>query len=73
MKATAKKELMAKTIEELLKDLRDLKAEIAKMSIEMTSGKIKNTNAIKDKKKIVARILTYLSQKKEAEEVKVSV
>ena len=43
------------------------------MSIEMTSGKIKNTNAIKDKKKIVARILTYLSQKKEMGEVKVSV
>ena len=73
MKAAAKKELMSKTIDELLKDLRDLKAEIAKMSIEMTSGKIKNTNAIKDKKKIIARIMTYLSQKKEMGEVKVSV
>lgn len=71
MKATEKKELMVKTIDELLKDLRDLKAEIAKTSIEMTSGKIKNTNVIKDKKKLVARILTYLSQKKEAEAVSV--
>jgi len=73
MKAAIKKELMAKTVEELVKDLRDLKAEIAKMSVEMTSGKIKNTNLIKDKKKIVARILTYLSQKKEIVEARVSV
>lgn len=65
MKVVAKKELMVKTVEELVKDLRDLKAEIAKMSVEMSSGKIKNTNVIKDKKKLVARILTYLSQKKE--------
>ena len=65
MKKEAKKELRTKTVDELTKELLDLRAEIAKLSIEMTTGKVTNTNELKKKKKDIARILTYLGEKKE--------
>lgn len=65
MKKEQKKELRAKTTDELIKDLRDLRAEVAKMKIEMKTGKITNTNALYRKKKDIARVLTYLNEKKE--------
>ena len=68
MKKEQKKELRAKTVEELIKELRDLRMEVAKMKIEMKTGKIENTNALYRKKKDIARVLTYLSEKKEVVE-----
>lgn len=68
MKKEQKKELRAKTVEELIKELRDLRMEVAKMKIEMKTGKIENTNALYRKKKDFARVLTYLSEKKEVVE-----
>ena len=68
MKKEQKKELRAKTVEELIKELRDLRMEVAKMKIEMKTGKIGNTNALYRKKKDIARVLTYLSEKKEVVE-----
>lgn len=65
MKTLAKKELQSKTIDELIKELRDARSEVAKLMIEMTTGKVKNINSIRDRKKDIARMLTYLSQKKE--------
>ena len=66
MKKEQKKELRAKTTDELIKELRDMRAAVAKMKIEMKTGKIENTNALYRKKKDIARVLTYLSEKKEA-------
>ena len=40
------------------------------MKIEMKTGKIENTNALYRKKKDIARVLTYLSEKKEVAQAK---
>lgn len=71
MKKEQKKELRAKTIDELIKELRDMRSEVAKLKIDMKTGKAENTNALYRKKKDIARVLTYLSEK--GEEAKVSV
>jgi ribosomal protein L29 len=63
MKKEDKKELKSKTREELIKELRDARAFAARLTIDMASGKVENTNALYKKKKDIARILTFLSQK----------
>ncbi len=65
MKKNDRIELRSKTKEELIKQLRDLRSEAAKLSMDMTTGKVVNTAEIYNKKKMIARILTYLGQKKE--------
>lgn len=65
MKKEQKKELSSKTSEELIKELRDLRAEVSHLKIDMKTGKAENTNALYRKKKDIARVLTYLSEKKE--------
>ena len=44
MKKEQKKELRSKTIEELIKELRDMRAEVTKLKIDMKTGKVENTN-----------------------------
>lgn len=63
MKKNEKKDMQAKTIEELIKELRDLRSEAAKLAIDMKTGKLEDTNALYKKKKDIARVMTYLSQK----------
>jgi ribosomal protein L29 len=63
MKKEQKKELRAKTADELIKELRDLRLEVTKLKIEMKTGKATNTNALYKKKKDIARVLTYLGEK----------
>lgn len=63
MKKEDKKELKSKTREELIKELRDARLSVARLTIDMASGKIENTNALYRKKKDIARVLTFLSQK----------
>jgi ribosomal protein L29 len=65
MKKEQKKELRTKTTDELLKELRDMRSEVAKLTIDMKIGKVENTNALYRKKKDIARVMTYLSEKKE--------
>lgn len=65
MKKNDRLELRSKTKEELIKQLRDLRKEAARLSIDMTTGKIANTADLYNKKKMIARILTYIGQKKE--------
>lgn len=67
MKANEKKELRSKTVDELIKELKDLKAEVAKMSIDMRTGKIEDLNKLYRKKKDIARVMTYLSIKRKTE------
>ena len=64
MKKEQKKELRAKTVDELIKELRDMRADVAKLTIDMKIGKVENTNALYRKKKDIARVMTYLSEKK---------
>ena len=56
-------ELKTKTVDELIKDVRDARDEVSKMVIEMKTGKLKNVNFLKSKKKDIARILTVLHAK----------
>ncbi len=65
MKKEQKKELRTKTTDELVKELYDLRSEVAKLKIEMKTGKIEDTNMVYRKKKDIARVLTYLSEKGE--------
>lgn len=65
MKKQQKEELRTKTTEELIKELRDLRASVSKLAIDMKIGKVEDTNALYRKKKDIARVMTYLSQKKE--------
>ena len=69
MKKEQKKELRSKTVDELIKELRDMRAEVAKLNIEMKTGKATNFNTLYRKKKDIARVLTYLNEKKEVAEV----
>ena len=63
MKIKQKEELRARTTDELIKELRDLRIEVTKLAIDMKMGKVENTNTLYGKKKDIARILTYLGQK----------
>lgn len=63
MKKEQKKELRSKTIEELIRELRDMRAEVTKLKIDMKTGKVENTNTFYRKKKDIARVLTFLNQK----------
>lgn len=65
MKKEQKKELRAKTADELIKELRDARAAVAKLKVDMKTGKVENLNAYRRKQKDIARILTYLNEKKE--------
>jgi len=64
MKKQIKDELKTKTIEELVKSLKDLRKEVSKMSLDISMKKETNTALLKTKKKEVTRILTFLTQKK---------
>lgn len=63
MKKTDMVELKTKTVDELKRRLADLSDEISKLKTEKALGKLKNTNAISNKKKEIARALTFLSIK----------
>lgn len=58
------KESNEKTKEELEKSISSIRAEIAKLQVEMGITQQKNTNAISNKKKQLAVLLTVLRQKK---------
>jgi ribosomal protein L29 len=59
----AAKELRTKSIEELSKEVQNLRTEIAKMSIEKPVKPEKDTNLLHRKKKRLAVALTMITQK----------
>jgi len=63
MKMQQKKELRTKTVEELIHELRGMRSEVSKLALDMKTGKAENTNALYIKRKDIARVLTYLSEK----------
>lgn len=70
MKKQVKEELKAKTKEELIKNLKDLRVEISKISLGISLKKEKNTALLKTKKKEVTRTLTFLNLPQVVEEKK---
>lgn len=63
MKKNEIKELLNKPEAELKELLRELRDDIAKIHMEQNIGKIKNVSMIGEKKKQIARILTFFNNK----------
>jgi ribosomal protein L29 len=63
MKKKEKQEIRTKTREELLRLLQDLRRETEKIAFDMSTGKVKDTNLLRKKKKSIAFVLTVLSEK----------
>ena len=57
------KELQAKTVVDLQKEIGTLRAEIAKFKVESKVKPQKDSNIIKKKEKQLAHILTVITQK----------
>lgn len=56
-------ELRSKSIEELKRLLEETQSEIKKLIMELKSRKLKNTASIEQKRKDIARILTFVREK----------
>ena len=69
MKRKDIKNLHTKTVDELQKNLEDLKNDVAQLKVDRTVGKVKNVNEEKMKRKDIARIYTVLTEKKEENNV----
>lgn len=57
------KDLQAKTVVDLQKDITSIRLEIAKLKVESKVKPQKDTNLIKKKEKHLAHILTVITQK----------
>jgi len=57
-------ELRKKTEKELQKLLIENREKIRKLRFDLASGKVKNVREIREARKVVARILTILNEKK---------
>lgn len=68
MKRKEIRDSLAKSKEELIKKVQELQKEVRKISVERSSGRMKNTALSRDKKKEIAQILTII-KKKELEEI----
>lgn len=64
------RELRQRSPEELRIMLRDLRAKLEVMRFELTQGKIKNTTLLKQHRAEIARILTLLRSRRQAESSK---
>lgn len=63
MKKNQIKEIALKSKEELFKLLSQLKSEAAAIEIEHSSRKLKNVALLGEKKKTIARVLTFIREK----------
>ncbi len=63
MKKTAQKDLEQKSAQELKSLLKTDREELAQMTLDKNTGKLKNLRSIFHKKKNIARILTTIRQK----------
>ncbi len=64
MKRNEIQKLKEKNQTELAKDLGVLRDNLRSLKFDVNSGKLKNSNIIKEAKKEIARILTFLNQQK---------
>ncbi len=63
MKQKELKNLASKSITELEKFAADLEKQSASLSMQLKSRKLKNTNAVKNLKKSIARVKTFIYKK----------
>jgi len=65
MKKQGIKNLKAKSSVELERDLKEKEELLRSSKFDLASGKVKNIYLIKDTKKTIARIKTFLNSRKE--------
>lgn len=63
MKRTEVQKLKAKGAAELHAEVEKTRKELEQMRFDMASGKVKNVQTIREAKKKVARMLTFIKQK----------
>lgn len=63
-------DIHSKSVEDLEKEIRSIRHDIAKTSLEQKVKPVKDTNVIKKKKYQLARTLTVLNDKKQQKETK---
>lgn len=61
------KELQSKTVKELEKSVNSLHEEVAKLRLQQKVNPSKDTNIVSKKRKMIATLLTVITQKKELE------
>lgn len=66
MKTTKIQDLKNKPVVELQKLLRESRERLQILKFDLTAGKVKNVKEIKDLKKNIARIITFVGQKTES-------
>lgn len=64
MKRDEIQKLKAKPVAELEKDLADSQENLGVLKFDLASGKVKKTSEMRDLKKKIARILTFLKDKR---------
>ena len=60
------KELRELSVEQLEKKLGELKSELFNLRFQLAINQLENTNRIPEVKRDIARVMTILSEKKEA-------
>lgn len=65
MKKSEIQKLRGKTAAELDKDLSESRDRLGALIFDLASGKVKNTSEIRELKKRIARISSFLNKKKE--------
>ncbi len=66
MKKQDFQQLKSKSHAEMQKELRDSQIKLRDLKFELAAGKVKNVSDIKKLKKVVARLSTLITEKKEA-------
>lgn len=66
MKGDKKQQLHTKTKEELKNIAKEIRREIAEMTVKIATNKEKNVHIIHQRKKDLARVLTALKEKEKA-------
>ena len=62
MKKNDIQKMSKKTVADLTKDLASSREEVRGLKFELASGKVKNIVKIKEAKKKIARIMTFMKQ-----------
>ena len=57
------KEMRASKVDELKNSLEEARKSLANMKYQHSLGKLKNVSALKEQRKLIARILTVLKEK----------
>lgn len=64
MKKEKLQEFRNKSDGELMKDLAENRERLSRLLFDLAQGKVKNIREIKEAKRVIARILTLMNQKK---------